>query len=209
MKKNSMKMMTLCLLLTLCLSGIFLFSTSVYAEDAKITIEDVKAAPGETIEIKVKIVENPGIAFLRVPLVYDKTYFESMEMEGVGLEGWTIKTAAVWAEADNSDYTGDILIVRCKVYDDALEGTAVVKLGEIEAWTDKDETVPFEVEGGTVTIQKKEEIEPTTNVEVVNNPDGKSQISSKMVVGIIVVFAIIVGIVIVIMRKKRNSDNKQ
>ena len=209
MKKNSMKMMTLCLLLTLCLSGIFLFSTSVYAEDAKITIEDVKAAPGETIEIKVKIVENPGIAFLRVPLVYDKTYFESMEMEGVGLEGWTIKTAAVWAEADNSDYTGDILIVRCKVYDDALEGTAVVKLGEIEAWTDKDEAVPFEVEGGTVTIQKKEEIEPTTNVEVVNNPDGKSQISSKMVVGIIVVFAIIVGIVIVIMRKKRNSDNKQ
>ena len=58
MKKNSMKMMTLCLLFTLCLSGIFLFSTSVYAEDAKITIEDVKAVPGETIEIKVKIVEG-------------------------------------------------------------------------------------------------------------------------------------------------------
>ena len=219
MKKNGIMTMVMCLLCMLLMTGIWGFSIPVYADGARIKVEDVIAAPGETIEIKVKIVENPGIAFLRIPIVYDKTYFESIDMEGVGLEGWTIKTAAVWAEADNSDYTGDILIVRCKIHDDAPEGTAVVKLGDIEAWTDADEAVSFEVEGGTVTIQKgdgldrdKEDKKATEATEVAQNAElegstkDNNQISGGMVIGIIA-FIIIVGAATVIMLRKRNSNN--
>ncbi len=120
----------------------------------RMTVSTAEGKPGDTVELKVTIAENTGVAYLNIPIAYDENRLELTSITGLGLSGWTIRKNAVWADADNSLYTGDILTLSFTIKDNAEPGTAVVNVGTVEAWTATDDEVVVTSVAGGVEVKE-------------------------------------------------------
>ena len=124
----------------------------------KIVVGEVKGRAGETVEVPVTIVNNPGIAAMTICLDYDKTKLELKEVKGSGLAGtWIILENVVWANEnslEDSTYNGVFLTFSFLIKDDVKEGDIPVSVsydpGDISNVDLED--VDFILETGKITV---------------------------------------------------------
>ena len=112
------------------------------------------AAPGETVEVYVKLNRNPGIAYLEFVLSYDQSRLGEPSFTGI-LSGWTVGQKFVWSgsSADEDDTTtGDVLKLSFPVKADAPEGAAEISLTNFVAFNLNEEDVVFEIVNTSVSI---------------------------------------------------------
>lgn len=124
----------------------------------KIVVGEVKGRAGETVEVPVTIVNNPGIAAMTLSFDYDKTKLELKEVKGSGLAGtWIILENVVWANEnslEDSTYNGVFLTFSFLIKDDVKEGDIPVSVsydpGDISNVDLED--VDFILETGKITV---------------------------------------------------------
>ena len=138
--------------------------------ELKITGKTATGQSGDTVNIKISLEQNPGITYLSVPIVYDDSVLELVGFKGKGLSGWTIGTIAVWANATDSTYTGDILSLTFHIKDSAPDGTYPVEYGNIEAWNSNEVAVRVISSPGTIIVHNHSLLcHPAKNATCVKN----------------------------------------
>ena len=142
---------SLLMILTAALACMILATVAIAAGTGEIAVASATGAPGETVTISVSLKSNPGVAYLNIPITYDSTKLEAPVISGTGLTGWQVGTSALWADAADTTYTGDILSLTFKIKE-GTSGTANVSVGIIEAWNASEEAVGFNKAPGTITI---------------------------------------------------------
>ncbi len=127
---------------------------TAYAENAiSFSVSMAEGKPGDTVMLTVSMEENTGVAYLAIPVIYNEESLELKSFTGTGLDGWTIGKNAVWVDAENSNYTGEILTMRFTIKDSAESGLAEVTVGPVEAWTATDDEVDVAVSTGGVMVE--------------------------------------------------------
>ena len=96
---------------------------------------------GDEVKIIISITSTPGFAYLSIPITWDETRLDKVSFNGIGLTGWTIKNKAIWANADDSFYTGPILELIFRIRDNIPDGEATVNIGCSEAWNAAEQSV--------------------------------------------------------------------
>lgn len=120
----------------LCLVLIFAFGFTVTAENTtSITLSNVRAMPGETATIDIKIANNPGIMAMSFCITYDSDAFEYAGYSRGYLSRYTIKDhpdkghiAFVNDEAGNKSNDGVMLSVKFTVKESAKPGRHTITI---------------------------------------------------------------------------------
>ena len=145
MKKYLIGMITVWLMI--------LLAVPVLADgELKITGNSVTGQSGETVTVKISLEQNPGISYLSVPIAYNDSALELVGFKGEGLAGWTIGTIAIWADATDSTFTGDILSLTFHIKDSAIDNTYHVEYGDIEAWNSNEDAVRVVSSPGSIIV---------------------------------------------------------
>lgn len=166
------KFVALFLALLLCVS---MLSVAAYATGtASLSVTDKEAERGDEVTLTVSLADNPGIAGMRFEITYDATRLEAPEYAGVAIDGgtWTIDYYAVWDNAGDSTYTGDILNLTFKVKADAPDGDAEVTVTCVDACNWDLDDVAISGVTGVVTI-KDSEPEHTCSAETMTKVEAK------------------------------------
>lgn len=147
------KLTTIILVLLLTLSALpLVFATGT----PTITVSSATAAPGETVNLKVSLSNNPGINTFALGFDYDTSRLSLTNVTAnADLGGqFTYSKKAVWLNSVDSTYTGEILTLTFKVLDNAAAGNANVAVtynaGDISNYNEDD--VDFNLVDGKVTV---------------------------------------------------------
>ena len=128
-----------------------------------ITVSSATAAPGETVNLKVSISDNPGINTFALGFDYDTTRLNLVDVTlADGAEGsLTYVQKAIWIKTTKTNgsydttYNGDYLNLEFKVLDNAAAGDASVAVtytqGDIS--NENEEDVDFSLVAGKVTVE--------------------------------------------------------
>jgi hypothetical protein len=117
------KFIAICLAMILCVS---LLSVTALADAyANISVSNATTTRGGEVTLNVNLTNNPGIAGMDLSISYDETQLEKVSVTGNTAIGgnWTIINDAVWDNAGDSTYTGNILTLTFKVKDTATCGS--------------------------------------------------------------------------------------
>ena len=134
-----------------------------------LSITGGKAAAGETVQVSVRITDNPGIAAARLSLTYDRAILslESVQNgEIFGASAFTpggdlsaVPFTALWEDSLSPNHTqdGTLVTFTFRVRENAEEGTTVVTLNyDADSTYNADlQNVAFAVQNGTVTVQNR------------------------------------------------------
>lgn len=146
------KFIAICLAMILCVS---LLSVTALADAyANISVSNATTTRGGEVTLNVNLTNNPGIAGMDLSISYDETQLEKVSVTGNTAIGgnWTIINDAVWDNAGDSTYTGNILTLTFKVKDTATCGsTAKVTVSGVAGNWDG-ELVTVSAGTGSVTI---------------------------------------------------------
>lgn len=138
-----------------------------------IAISDAEGYVGETVEVTIELQNNPGLVGAILNLSYDSTVLELVEVEdgqllqdpvfGNDLE--TVPYLLTWMDAESADATESGLLVTLtfEIRSGVADGTTAV----VEVTYDPDniintelENVPFAIDNGVVTANRKDVEEP-------------------------------------------------
>ena len=137
---------------------------------ASFVVCTASASAGETVEVAVNAVSNPGIASARLKIEYDETRLKISELTYNGDWGGTPQKPhpskmrspfyLVWS-AGTEDYviaTSTFVTLTFDVLDSAEEGDAFINISYTEGdiCNTKEEDVPFECVKGKITIKPTE-----------------------------------------------------
>lgn len=133
---------------------------NVVTTEPQIIVENLNTQAGQTICVPVRIMNNPGVAYVKLKLDYSDTLeLISAENQNVLIGTYTTsKTVDVkpyviqWMGADNATGNGNIVLLTFKVADDAEDGSYNVTITCEEAYNAEYEDVSFEVTNATVTV---------------------------------------------------------
>ena len=146
------KIIAICLAMILCVS---LLSVTALADAyANISVSNATTTRGGEVTLNVNLTSNPGLAGMDLSISYDESQLEKVSVTGnTGMGGnWTIINDAVWDNAGDSTYTGNILTLTFKVKDTATCGsTAKVTVSGVAGNWDG-ELVTVSAGTGTITI---------------------------------------------------------
>ena len=127
-------------------------SAAVSADDTlNINISDAAGAEGETVSVVLSVTDNPGFAYISIPLDNDESSLEFVSASGKGLSGWTIAKNAVWFSADDTFYTGDILTVKLRIREGA-SGDLSFKPADIECYDSSEKKIAVLAGSGKITV---------------------------------------------------------
>lgn len=133
---------------------------TVAATQPTISVSSVKAKPGDVVELKVSLENNPGINTFALGFDYDKTSLELLDVTiNKDLGGqFVYKQRAVWLNSKDVKYNGEILALKFKVSESAQSGDYEVKVtyspGDISNYDEQD--VNFRVKSGTIIVENNE-----------------------------------------------------
>ncbi|MCR5695039.1 MAG: hypothetical protein K6G89_08780 [Clostridia bacterium] len=176
MKKLLSLTLVAAILLSMLSSGIVL--SFAEGDAPAYGISNAECLPGETFEVIISVVNNPGIISIRNNIAYDTYAFELVKVEDLGLfAGYTTPAAAVsspyilrWADSlasENNVNNGDFAVITFKAKDTAAPGSYSVSVNHIEART---------AVGGKVTFANAE-----TNVvildKLIGDADGDGEVT--------------------------------
>jgi len=141
------------LLFTCCVIG-------VTAVQATMNVSSVRTNPGDVVELKVSLENNPGINTFALGFDYDKTSLELLDVTiNKDLGGqFVYKQRAVWLNNKDTKYNGEFLMLKFKVSDSVKSGDYEVGLtyspGDISNYDEQD--VNFRVKSGTIIVENNE-----------------------------------------------------
>ena len=123
-----------------------------------IRVGSASGAPGATVRLPVTLDSNPGLAYLRFTVNYDKTRLELTGYEDGALTGWTGNLSGGgfgWDDTQNSTATGTVLTLVFQIKSNAPEGSAAVSLTGVEAYDFNESTVALTPTAGAVTVSSR------------------------------------------------------
>lgn len=146
------KLITVMLALVLCVGMLSVVASA--AGTPALTVSSATGAAGESVEVTVKLSNNPGIAMLEFGVDYDSSRLELEGMTTSGLDGAMATTNYIWVttNAADSTYEGKILTIKFKVKADAAPGEASVKLTGINCGNWAEEVISVSASAGKVTL---------------------------------------------------------
>ncbi len=127
-----------------------------------------EVTPGETVEVKISLSNNPGIACLKLVCDYDSRFFKLIEVEDAGVLGSTshkpVSEVAnggpytlLWFNPTSPDYTVDDVIVTLtfEVASDTPSGDFDIscKCNKKDAINAEGNPVNFEVENSVIAVE--------------------------------------------------------
>ena len=146
------RFIALALALVLCVS--LMGVTALAADSAYLYMSGASAEAGGTVTLAVGLGNNPGIAGMQLKISYDDSLLEKVSYTGTGMGGgvWTIVNNAVWDNAVDSTYNGQILILTFKIKDSAKVGDTAAVSVSCSAGNTKGEYVSVGGASATVTV---------------------------------------------------------
>ena len=126
---------------------------------ARLTVSSADAGPGETTDIQINLVNNPGIAYLEFIISYDPSKISLVGTKDGCLSGWVINSEssdskAVWVNADENSSNGTILTLSFKIKENAGAGSTTVSLTDAVAYG-IDADVLLTSESGRINISDR------------------------------------------------------
>lgn len=165
MKKRFLSLLSLILVFSLILAGINVTA----AETGNVTVGSVSGKPGETIEVPVHLVENPGIVSLYLSIGYDAEVLKLNSITDSGLlpdymagEKDANPFAVSWELASatkNDESKGTLVILSFTILQDARLGDTEITVGQLT------DNVPYDVDlndvafvyhAGKVTVEAQQ-----------------------------------------------------
>lgn len=163
--KQSKRFMALILALVMVISMI---PVSVFAAEVPtFSISSVNGNPGDEVEVKVSISNNPGVMVMNYEIVYDTTRLEKVEFTGYGMDGgeWTTSETTnkvLWDKSADSSFNGDIMTLKFKIKADAPVGDAAVSIKDFDIVNEDDNEIVPNLVAGKVTVVAK----PVTGISL-------------------------------------------
>ena len=143
------------------LIAVFLMFSVSATEDPQIIVDSAAAAPGEEVVLNVSLVNNPGITNGKITVDYDATVFELVEIDVTPAyaAGFTMALANVPTRNMNfmtvsGNISGDFTLfsLKFKVLETTADGDYQVGLTINKLVNNDNESIPFEVVEGTVSV---------------------------------------------------------
>lgn len=137
---------------------------------------------GEEVTVAVRIENNPGVMMYNYGIKYDTTRLELVEMTKGGMDNvgiWTIDKKVLWENNDftNSYYSGDTVVVKFKIKEDAPAGDAEISIYDFMALDYEGNLVEYTLNAGKITVEEKlETVIPFTKA---NHTDSGAAIHDK------------------------------
>lgn len=161
--------LTVMMLLTMLPVAAFAQSESTQAETGSIIIESYNPVPGETITVNVSLKNNPGIAAMRIQMVYDNSVFSLIGLEYNSKMGGETNPPEDLSNSQSpfvlywnnggmiTDYTEDgvFAILTFKVSENAAKGrsyTISAVYDPDEIYNGQDDNVSFEIINGKYVV---------------------------------------------------------
>ena len=124
------KIVSILMIAMMVLSVFTIFASA--ADEPTLTVETVKAEPGETVEVNVFIENNPGIYCYALAFEYDTTRLNLVD-KAANTTDWggsqTVGTKLVWdSSTGDIDFDGLMLTLTFEVLADAADGNAEVTI---------------------------------------------------------------------------------
>lgn len=115
---------------------------------------------GEEVTVAVTIENNPGVMMYNYGIKYDTTRLERVEMTRGGMDNvgiWTIQDKVLWENNDftNSYYSGDTVVVKFKIKEDAPAGDAEISIYDFMALDYEGNLVEYTLNAGKITVEEK------------------------------------------------------
>lgn len=168
-KKNKMLALMLVLTFVFCMFPLSAMAVETSAVDPEITVSEVYAKAGETVDVTVSVANNPGVNVLRLSVDYDAT---KLDLVGVkdsallpGYQGDPNETKfdanpmiLYWSndlEKSNVDKNGVLATLTFKVLDKAAVGDAKVGVTVKDAYGWEMNDVAFDTTAGAVKVYDK------------------------------------------------------
>lgn len=145
-----------------------LLPVSVFADTVPtFSISSVNGHPGDEVEVKVSISNNPGMAVMNYEITYDTTRLERVSFTAYGMDGgvWSVGTEnnkVLWDNTSNSTYNGDIMTLKFKIKADAPAGDAEISIKDFDNINEDFGVVVPTVAPGKVTVTPK----PVTSISL-------------------------------------------
>lgn len=156
------KLLACTLALIMCLSVLNLAAS---ASDTKIAIEAAEGVPGEQVTVSISISGNPGLAYLKLRIAYDKDALTLIAAENTGLLSGTFTTSKTtdtnpyimqWMAAGNSASDGVIATMTFLVSNTAEPGDYEIGLMVAECYDETLNDVSMNVVAGVLTVEAKQ-----------------------------------------------------
>ena len=122
-----------------------------------ISVSSATAQPGETVELKVSISNNPGINALKIGFKFDAEKLELKEVKKADdLSGQMVYgKKAVWFNSKDTDFNGDYLNLVFEIAQSATNGKTEVAVvydqGDIANY--QEENIEFKCISGSIMIE--------------------------------------------------------
>ena len=161
--------LTVMMLLTMLPAAAFAQSESTQTETGSIIIESYNPVPGETITVNVSLKNNPGIAAMRIQMVYDNSVFSLIGLEYNSKMGGETNPPEDLSNSQSpfvlywnnggmiTDYTEDgvFATLTFKVSENAAKGrsyTISAVYDPDEIYNGQDDNVSFEIINGKYVV---------------------------------------------------------
>lgn len=160
MRNILIKIVAVALIATLVLSAAVLITAA--SDSPLFKLSSATGEPGETVEVKLSIENNPGITGLSVNVGYSADCLELLSVDNAGLFEDNISTSKLtnnpvtisWFALDSADKTnnGVLAVLKFKIKDNASTSGVMLSYDEDNVFNNKFKNVRFDVENGKVSI---------------------------------------------------------
>ena len=148
----------LTVLLSVTVIGGSVFSASA-ADTLTITVDSATCEPGEYVEVKLTMTNNPGVACIWLTPKLDKG-ISLVDAKGAMFSGFTADVSLLWDSSVNVTTNGTIATLKIKVGDYTPFGEYKIDLKFREACNEDLEEIEAKIVSGKITV-----IDPNAPVE--------------------------------------------
>lgn len=143
-----------------------LFTTVAGAANNTLTItaEEVSGERGDTVEVVLKVSENPGFAALRITVSESKDFELISVTNGTVMKTMTSGKNILWDSATNSTATGTLVTLTYKISDTAKLGKNVIKVTLRDCFNASLNMVEVSISNIVINVEGQPEVEDTTTV---------------------------------------------
>ena len=202
------------ILLTCCESVIFAANTPVFS------VDEVSAMSGKTVDVDIKVGDNPGFNALKLKVEYDNTVLKLKSAKNVAITQSMMFTTSqsstaasnilVWTSDSNVTANGKIATLTFEVIKDTTAPNAVIDLQCEYCSNQNGENLGANITPGKVTIMNN--LSDADQTPVAENPDYSILEKEKggkilywWVFIVIPIPVIIVAVILIIMLIKRKK----
>lgn len=164
--KNRTKILIVALVAVFVAVGFFTTVVGASNDTLVITSEEVSGERGETVEVVLKVTENPGFAAMRIKVSESKDFELISVTNGSVMRDITTGKNILWDSASNSTATGTLVTLTYKISDTAKLGKNEIKVTFIDCFNEDLLAVNVSLTNIVINVESQPEVEETTTATV-------------------------------------------